>query len=290
MIIDKNSSAELPASVARALGRVVEALNTLDYTEFRVKELFGPAVYLLGRRGKLVRPALVLMGAHALGEKPEKFVNLAVAAELLHTSSLVHDDIVDGDDVRNGMDSVHAKYGGKVAIIAGDALISKAVELAAGYGEAVLKSMTEASMDMCAGEILDYRWQEADRAPSISQYIRIASLKSASLIGACMNAAAIYCSSSYADTFYRSGTDLGIAFQIRDDVLDFMGSPGRARRRREPNIVSSIMERYGSGSRKAIIKAAEMNNRYVSMSQRRMKRAGHGDVFSGYLEMIRLKV
>ena len=179
------------------------------------------STYLLKKNGKLIRPTLVLMGAHAVGNDPMEFVDLAVASELLHTSSLIHDDIIDGDLTRRGSKTVHAKYGEKIALLAGDALISKAVSMATRYGEDALRSMTKASMDMCAGELLDYDFQKTGKVPTVRQCLGINTLKTASLIATCCNIVAINRNERHSKEMYLFGRDLGIAFQIRDDIIDY---------------------------------------------------------------------
>ncbi len=276
--------------ISSALKKVSARLASMNASEFVERSLHEPSVHLLRARSKMLRPSLVLLGAHALGEDPDRFVDLAVAAELIHVSSLIHDDIIDGDRKRRGADAVHVRYGSQAAILAGDALISKAVGIAAKYGPATLESLSRATMNMCAGEVMDYNYRKAGKIPSMAQYKRIAYLKSGSLIGACWNAASVYKSSKKARGMYTSGSDMGIAFQIRDDIFDFIKARGKGARGLIPNAVTSVLNEYGIDNYLAVAKAVELNNSYVDMSERRLRGTREGDLLSKYASLIRVSV
>lgn len=277
----------LPDDVSSCVERVSSRLSSFRASDFLERELLGPSVHLLGARSKLLRPTLVLLGAKAVGEKPSRFIDLAVAAELIHVSSLVHDDIVDCDTERRGLDAVHVKYGSEMAILAGDALISKAVELASEYGKAVLQSISRATMSMCAGEALDYRYQKLRKVPDMKQYSRIATLKSGALIGASWNAVAVYKSSRIARQMYDSGCDLGVAFQVRDDILDFIRATKTSGM--IPNAVTSIM-RNGMGKYDATVEAMKLNNSRIDAAVRRLSGTRAGDMLSSYSQLVRVIV
>ncbi len=286
-----NSYVGLPKHVTDALVQVSSRLRSFKISDFVNTQLFAPSTYLLKRNGKLLRPALVLMGAHVVGKRPSDFVDLAVAAELLHTSSLIHDDIIDDDMARRGTKSVHSKYGSKPAILAGDALISKAVSLSARYGEDVLMSITKSSMDMCAGEMLDYSYQDSNSAPGLDEYINVSFLKSASLIAACWSAGAVYSNSKIAEKVHRSGVDIGIAFQIRDDILDFIRADKKhSRSGLVPNAVTSLQKEYDIDKSSAIIRAVELNNRYIDMAEEKVKGTKAYEVLGNYSALIRVHI
>jgi len=282
-----SASIKLPDEVMDDLRKVSLKLSSFQKSDFVDRSLFEPSVALLSRRSKLMRPALVLVGAYAVGEDPDDFIDLAVASELLHTASLIHDDIIDRDTVRRGSFAVHEKYGEHVAILAGDALIAKAVSMAAGYGPEVLKSITQASMDACAGETIDYNYQKNGKVPGMKEYMKIAGLKSASLIGACCGAGAVYGSDSSSKDIYMSGRDLGIAFQVRDDIMDFIGAL-RGRKQPASNVVLSLQKDYKIGSHQAVMRAVKINNDYVDMSRKRMKGSKYDMLLRGYAELIRV--
>ena len=251
---------ELPQSVIESLHSLSIKIGSMAQEDFVVPELYWPSVHLLARRGKLLRPTLVFLSAYSIGEKPSDYIDLALSAELLHVSSLIHDDIIDGDATRNDIETVHVKYGTGAAILAGDSLISKSITLASNYGKDVISAIATSAMEMCAGEILDSKYQKAGIVPSIDDYIRLAELKSASLISASCSSAAIYAKSRSSDALGKFGKYLGLAFQIRDDIIDFIGGEGNGYR---PNIIKTIVTSEGLVPNEALIKAAILNNTYV---------------------------
>lgn len=285
------NKAYLPSDIRRSLRKVSMILKSFQVSDFVNNDLFRPSVYLLNRNSKMLRPALVLMGAKVAGKKASDFVDLAVATELMHTSSLIHDDMIDGDATRRGVSAVHVKYGDAIALLAGDALLSKAISLASRYGEHTLKSMARVSLDMCAGEILDYRCQKSGRIPSPKEYLLIASLKSASLIGACWSAAAIHSNNRISSKLYASGIDLGMAFQIRDDVMDFIREARSGSSKSvAPNMVSSMQRSRGLSKNEALLKSVQLNNKYIDRSESRLRHSSAYSVFSNYAELIRMSL
>ena len=290
-LIDDNKKIRLPGGVTESLCEVSKRLSSFNASDFIDITLSAPSIALLGRKSKLLRPTLVLIGAHVVGADPRKFVELAVSAELLHTASLIHDDIIDDDTERRGSFSVQAKYGNNMAILAGDALISKAVSISAKYGERMLKSISQASMEMCAGEALDYYYQRRRSVPNLKEYTRLVSLKSASLIGACTSAAAVCNTHKDSDVMHLAGKDLGMAFQIRDDIFDFINaSNNRSVGKFIPNIVTSLEKDYGIGRYSALMKAVQVNNDYVKKAMRRMNKSKSGKILSDYAELIRVRL
>ena len=273
-----------------ALRKASARLASMNASEFVERSLHGPSVHLLRARSKMLRPSLVLLGAQAVGENPDRFVDLAVAAELIHVSSLIHDDIIDGYRKRRGADAVHVRYGSQAAILAGDALISKAVEIAAQYGPATLKSLSRATMNMCAGEILDYNYRKARKIPTLAQYRKVAYLKSGSLIGACWNAASVYKSGRNAERMYAAGSEMGIAFQIRDDIFDFIRERRKGTSNLVPNAVTSILRDYHVDRYSAVVRAVELNNRYIDASGKRLGGTREGRLLSRYASLIRVSV
>jgi geranylgeranyl pyrophosphate synthase len=287
--MDELAKAQLPREIISGIGRVKNEISSLGADVFRGNGLYRPVMHLLKNGGKLVRPTLVLIGAYLLGKKTDEFVDMAVAAELLHVSSLIHDDIIDGDAKRRGVDAVHVKYGNEIAILAGDALISKAIGLAAGYGDGVLRLISNATMDMCAGEIIDHECQEEQRVPSLAEYKEIARLKSASLIAACCSIAAVHSKDrGSASSLYDFGEKMGIAFQMRDDIMDFSASESTIADRYRPNVVTSLIKESSISEREALRRAAELNNKYVDeavVSISRIKGSGAVVRYAGLIRM-----
>ena len=237
-----------------------ERLSSLPKSEFIDGRLYSASTHLLNKEAKLVRATLLLSVAEALGANPGDFINLAVAVfELLHTSSLIHDDIIDRDRSRRGRQTVHMKYGTELAILAGNALISKAISMASEYGGEVTSFMARSAMDMCAGEVIDYEYQKVGRVPDNRIYIQIAKLKCASLIAASASVVALYRKDKRYKDLYSFGENIGIAFQVRDDIMDFMDSGSGS----SPNLVSTIKRGSRSTKSEAIAEASKVNVSYV---------------------------
>ncbi len=295
-MVDMAMNFKLPPSVDGALLATAAKLNSLGVKDFLDPELSDPATFLIGRSGKLFRPAILFMGALAIKANPLGYIDLAVAVELLHNSSLMHDDVIDGDDTRRGGIAVHKKYGRHAAIIAGDALISKAVQQACLYGAPVVEYVSRISMEMCDGEMIDYDCQKSRTVPGMAKYLRIIGLKSASLIGASAAAPAVYKGLAISKELESFGRDVGMAFQIRDDVIDWLGleirdslpsSADSAAFR--PNVISSLSSDADIGPEKALAEAVKLNNSYVDRAVSCANGIGAVEL-APYAEIVRLKM
>lgn len=288
-----SSSLPLANSVKKGIGMVLSRLSSFGYSDFSDKELFMPAVYTLRKPGKMLRPALVFLGAQVIGRETDAFVDMAAAAELLHTASLVHDDIIDRDTVRRGVPALHARYGRETALLAGDALIAKAVSLAARYGPGVVKTVADASLDTCAGELLDYTFQRDGRMPSVREYLRIARLKNGVFMGTCSSIAATYARSRKAGRLYAFGLNLGVAFQIRDDIIEMVDAGERVRNggaaKRSPNLVSIFERQFRIGNEEALGKAVQLNNYFADRALGFVKGEKAGAELASYIDFVRIR-
>ncbi|MCL5008614.1 MAG: polyprenyl synthetase family protein [Candidatus Marsarchaeota archaeon] len=261
MITNHEPAEAMHEKVVSGLRMTRERLAGLDVEEFIIPELYKPSRYILGAEGKMLRPALVFMGSiYAGNDSIDEVVDIATAVELLHTSSLIHDDIIDQDNKRRGVASTHVKYGTNLAILAGDALISSAIQRISGYGQDMINAMARTAMEMAAGEALDAKFQRSGTVPTIEQYKKIARLKSASLISTSSCIAAMYKGREHVRPLAEFGMHFGIAFQIRDDIDDFIENEEDALL--HPNAVRSIMK-SGTGEKKALAMAAKMNIEYI---------------------------
>ena len=279
---------EIPEKIRRFTDNTMARLAAMNLSDFVNEELMEPAGYLLKNRGKLLRPALVFLGADYIeAEDIDAYTGIAEAVELLHTSSLVHDDIIDKDMIRRGKPSTNAKYGNEAAILAGNALISRAIQSASPYGSEVVEAISKTAMKMCAGEMLDFKYQNMDGVPEIEDYINAAGLKSSSLIGTSTSIAAVYNHNKKSSELYEFGFLLGTAFQIRDDIIDFSGESMSGRRRL--NIVNCIMENNGIKEEDAMLKAAEMNVRYVEDAISRLSDKANSRLFVEYAEKVAVR-
>ena len=179
--------------------------------------------YVLRQKGKRIRPLLVLLTAKTCGEVTERSYRGAALVELLHTATLVHDDIVDDADRRRGMLSINAVWKNKVAVLLGDFLLSRGLLLALDHNDyPLLHVLSDAVRRMSEGELLQI---EKSRRLDIDEetYFRIISDKTASLISACTSCGAISVTDDelVVVKMREMGEKLGLAFQIRDDLFDY---------------------------------------------------------------------
>jgi octaprenyl-diphosphate synthase len=179
--------------------------------------------YVLRQKGKRIRPALVLLSAKQFGEVTETSYRAAALVELLHTATLVHDDVVDDAETRRGMFSINALWKNKIGVLLGDFLLSRGLLLSLDHNDYdMLHTLSDAVRRMSEGELLQI---EKSRFLDIDEdtYFRIISDKTASLIAACTKAGALSATKEESDVERMRvfGEKLGLAFQIRDDLFDF---------------------------------------------------------------------
>lgn len=182
--------------------------------------------YVLRQKGKRLRPTIVLLTARMCGEVSERTYRGAALVELLHSATLIHDDVVDEAEKRRGMFSINALWKNKIAVLFGDFLLSRGLLLALQFKDYdLLHTMSDAVRRMSEGELLQI---EKARRLDVDEetYFRIISDKTASLISACTvsGAVSVGAPSESVERMRRLGENLGLAFQIRDDLFDFGGS------------------------------------------------------------------
>ena len=186
------------------------------------------SVYLTRAGGKMLRPALALIVSEAVGGNRESALKSAAAIELIHTFSLIHDDIMDQDDMRRGMPSVHKVWGDDVAILAGDTLFSKAFEIIIGtegtsseQNNRALATVADACVKICEGQASDMGFEDRFDVTE-DEYMEMIFKKTGALIAAATKVGAIMggASDEVIDAMYEYGRLIGLAFQIQDDYLD----------------------------------------------------------------------
>lgn len=182
--------------------------------------------YILGRRGKQLRPLLVLLSAQVCHGVTDKTIPTAVALEMLHTASLLHDDVVDDSPTRRGAEAVQTRWTNKTAILTGDYLFARVMDIVSGLRHtAILNIFAQMSKTLSEGELLQLQEQK-NMWISEETYFRIIRQKTACLFAACTESGAqSSCATMRQVTALRDyGTALGMCFQIKDDILDYSDS------------------------------------------------------------------
>lgn len=204
--------------------------TNIEKLDFKLEpaELYEPIKYTLSFGGKRIRPVLTLLACDLFGGNIEDAINAAVALEMFHNFTLIHDDIMDKAPLRRGKPTVYKKWNTDIAILSGDTLFAKAYQIAINTKEKFLKKvlivLTNVAIDVCEGQQYDMNF-ETNKDVSIEKYIDMIRLKTAALIGSCLKAGAIIGNApdEDADNIYKFGENLGIAFQLKDDLLDIYG-------------------------------------------------------------------
>jgi len=193
--------------------------------------LYEPIRYAMSAGGKRIRPALTLAVYSALtGRDPEQIVSQAVAVEMFHNFTLLHDDVMDKADVRRGLPTVHKKWNENVAILSGDTMLSMAYGLLAdGAGDrfaAIFDVFNRTAIEVYEGQQLDMEF-ESRRFVTVEEYMEMIRLKTSVLLGCACRIGAMLAGASddVCNSFYEYGISLGLAFQLRDDWLDTFGDP-----------------------------------------------------------------
>lgn len=209
--------------------KIENHLISIDFPE-NPKNLYEPLHYFLSLGGKRLRPVLTLMAAELGGESYEKAIDAALAIEVFHNFSLIHDDIMDEAPIRRGLPTVHEKWNTNIAILSGDVLLVKAYQLLSKQQKQHLPDLLElfnkTAVEVCEGQQLDMDF-ESKETVSISDYIEMIRLKTSVLLGCALEFGFIISnqSNSNREKIYEFGVNLGIAFQIQDDILDLFGDP-----------------------------------------------------------------
>lgn len=187
--------------------------------------LYDPLRYFMQIGGKRMRPILALMACEMFSADFKKAKNAAIAVELFHNFSLIHDDIMDAAPLRRGKTTVHEKWNTNVAILSGDALLIEAYKAIANHDSKVvgeiLPLFNKTATEVCEGQQLDIDFEEKSII-SVADYINMIAFKTAVLLGCSLKMGAIVggANNNDAQDLYDFGLNLGIAFQIQDDILD----------------------------------------------------------------------
>lgn len=211
-----------------------ETINSaLEKAEFPLfpENLYQPLRYILSLSGKRIRPQLVFLGADIFGYSDmNTILPASKAIEYFHNFSLIHDDIMDKAPLRRGMATVHQKWDDNVAILSGDALLVKAYEELANCPvkaiPSLLRTFNKVAIEVCEGQQMDMDFEKRNDV-SQEEYINMIRLKTSVLLGGALELGSIIANASLENRkcIYDFGVNLGIAFQLQDDILDAFGDP-----------------------------------------------------------------
>lgn len=191
-------------------------------------ELYDPIAYFMGIGGKRLRPLLTLYGSWLFTEDWQKHLKPALAVEMFHNFTLMHDDIMDKAPLRRNKQTVHEKWNSNTAILSGDVMLVKAYEIFGSTEgpnlQKVLANFNICAAQVCEGQQLDMNFESRDKV-SEQEYLGMIKLKTAVLLGFSLETGALLSGAPHQDALFlrECGTNAGIAFQLKDDLLDVYG-------------------------------------------------------------------
>jgi geranylgeranyl diphosphate synthase type II len=222
-----------------ALENFVATLN-----QKKPKELYEPMQYILSLGGKRMRPLLAYMGNDLFDGDTSDAEPAALAVEIFHNFSLVHDDIMDNAPLRRGKATVHEKWNNNIAILSGDGLLVKAYEelikAKPNHIKTLIEIFNKTALEVCEGQQLDMNFENLPEV-NTNEYLHMITLKTAVLLGAALQMGAITANASENDAkhIYEFGKNIGIAFQLQDDILDVFGDPEKFGKQVGGDIISN---------------------------------------------------
>ena len=242
------------------------------------RSLYEPSSYIISGTGKRLRPLLVLLTAKSVGGKFDVAYNAAVAVELLHNFTLVHDDIMDNADKRRGRLTLHKKYNESTAILVGDSLLSVAYEYLLKdcdtNSKDILYAFTKGLVEVCEGQGLDTEFEHR-RNVSLDEYMLMIKMKTASMIKMCCKIGSTLGGGTKEEIkgITNYGLNLGIAFQIQDDLLDITADEEKFGKRiggdllegKKTYLFIKALEKAKGEDRKALLKV--IDNKGIRINQ-----------------------
>jgi len=223
LLKERTDLAEIYGHIREDLGRVEESLKLFTSSPNRLISEIN--TYLFQRKGKRIRPAILLLCSRLLNYRGDAHILMAALVEFIHTASLIHDDIIDHADTRRGRDSVHARWGANISVLLGDYLYIKSIGMSLeSRHPQIIRLLTDVSSQMIEGELTEYE-MSGNLEMAEQQYLDIIHYKTASLFSTACQIGGILAEASPEEQGYlfAYGHNLGMTFQIVDDLLDFRG-------------------------------------------------------------------
>ena len=192
--------------------------------------LYEPIEYTLAAGGKRVRPQLAMIASQLFGGKDEEVLPAALALEVFHNFTLLHDDVMDKADVRRGRPTVHVKWNENTAILSGDQMLIEAYKLLSGVPAdklpKVMQLFNKMATEICEGQQYDVDFESQEHV-TIEEYLKMIRLKTSVLLANALQTGAYIAGADEQaqEALYQFGIHIGLAFQIQDDILDVWGNP-----------------------------------------------------------------
>ena len=208
------------------LDTVNQAIAAIPYPA-EPDQLYAPIAYHMALGGKRIRPVLVLMACDALGGDAAGALDAALGIEMFHNFTLLHDDVMDNADVRRGKPTVHRRWSSNTAILSGDTMLTLATQfIARTSNSAVMDLFNKTAIEIYEGQQWDMDFEERNDV-TVEEYINMIRLKTSVLLGCALKTGALLAEGAEVDckAIYEAGVNMGLAFQLQDDLLDVWGDP-----------------------------------------------------------------
>ena len=211
------------------LSRIESEVKALQFT-CPPQSLYTPIEYILSLGGKRIRPALTLIACNIYSETVDQAIPTALGFEVFHNFTLLHDDLMDKADMRRKRPTVHKVWNDNTAILSGDAMMISSYQLIAQSQPSKLKEIldlfTQTALEVCGGQQYDMEFESRNDVTEV-EYLEMIRLKTAVLLAACLKAGALIggATTEDANNLYDFGINIGLAFQLQDDLLDVYGDP-----------------------------------------------------------------
>lgn len=208
------------------LDTVNQAIAVIPYPK-HPRHLYEPIAYHMALGGKRIRPVLTLMACDAMGGSSATALDAAVGIEMFHNFTLLHDDVMDNADVRRGKKTVHRRWNDNTAILSGDTMLTIATQYIARTASwPVMDLFNKTAIEIYEGQQWDMDFENRNDV-TVDEYINMIRLKTSVLLGCALKTGALIAEADkeQADLLYEAGVNMGLAFQLRDDMLDVWGDP-----------------------------------------------------------------